>query len=110
MHASAVRAVLTSPTRPRAGVAAQETPVFQTVFILVWNTVLFGLCAGLMLVPVVLSVCGGGVHKSNAIKLLHLIEDGATTASKGGRPHGSDAAGPATSEPSSIRRRSIPMA
>lgn len=92
--------------------AAQETPVFQTVFILVWNTVLFGLCAGLMLVPVVLSVCGGGVHKSNAIKLLHIIEDGATTASKGGRSHsshGSDAAGPASSEPF-VRRQSIPMA
>jgi hypothetical protein len=58
----------------------QETPVFQTVFVLVWNTVFFGLLAGLMFVPVVLSVCGGGVHKSRARHMLEHIEMEGTLA------------------------------
>lgn len=58
------------PTRP------QQTPVFRTVFVLIWNTVFFGLAAGLMVVPVVLSICGGGTAtKKRAAKLFSLVEE-----------------------------------
>jgi len=84
--------------------AFSETPVFQTVFVLVWNTVLFGLLAGLMFVPVVLSVCGGGVHKSRARSMLeHLELEGALAHSHGKR------AGSGIGD-SIARRRHIPLA
>jgi hypothetical protein len=48
--------------------------VFQTVFVLVWHTVLFGLLAGLMLIPIILSVVGGSVHQQPSLRLLGVMD------------------------------------
>ena len=84
--------------------AAQETPVFQTVFVLVWNTVFFGLMAGLMFVPVVLSLVGGGVHKSKALQLLGMMENEGSFVRRAHSHAG------ASTGASFAHRRHIPMA
>ena len=64
--------------------------MFRTVFVLVWNTVFFGMWAGLMLVPVVLSFWGGGVHRTKAAQLFSLMDSdahGGSFAYGGGRSH-----------------------
>jgi hypothetical protein len=74
--------------------------------VLVWNTVFFGLLAGLMFVPVVLSVAGGGVHKTKAIQLLGLIEDEGSF----GNPNYHQFSSPGSLASSFARRRHIPLA
>jgi len=84
--------------------ALSETPVFQTVFVLVWNTVFFGLMAGLMFVPVVLSLVGGGVHKSKALQLLGMMENEGSFVRRAHSHAG------ASTGASFAHRRHIPMA